>query len=124
MGSIQEYKLCKCGYQEMVSDYYYKSEELHEFCEVCGYHHSVSITNRPKDGKYPDGWKPEYKEEEGTTGFVAKIFNKDGKGYTVACIEKKSVRGIIEQLTKDAEIIKFGITFKDNLGHYQTQIYK
>lgn len=124
MGSIQECKPCKCGYQEMVSDYYYKSEELFEFCEVCGYHHSVKITNRPKDGNYPDGWQPKYHIENGKTGFVLKIFGKDDKGMTVACVEKKSISGIIKQLTEDSNIVRFAITFKDTLGNYQTQLYK
>jgi hypothetical protein len=55
MGSVIDYKKCDCGNEEMSSDYYYKSDELYEFCDVCGHFYSRTITNRPKTKEYPLG---------------------------------------------------------------------
>jgi hypothetical protein len=123
MGSVQEYKICKCGNPEMSSDYFYKSEELYESCEVCGYWHSVRITNKPDNGKYPENWKPEYEEKEETTGYVLKV-KGFGVGYEVGFVQEKDLEAIISALEIDERVQYFGITFKRKSGFYATQIFK
>ena len=122
MSEVREYKLCKCGNKDMISNYNYKSEELYESCDVCGYFHTKAVINMP-EGDIPEGWKPEYQETEGTTGFVVKIFGIDKKGFSIASVEKDVVKDVIKTLKKDNNVIRFAITFKDNLGNIQTQIY-
>ena len=124
MGSVSEYKVCKCGSEELFSDYYYKTDELYESCDVCGYYHTAFIKNRPTDGKYPEGWKPEYDEKEGATGYVVKVFAKEGVGHSVACVEEKDVEGLIGALETDQQVKHFGITYKNAKGFYQTQLFK
>ncbi|MBK7362748.1 MAG: hypothetical protein IPJ01_10670 [Micavibrio sp.] len=123
MGSVIEYKECECGNQEMTSDYHYKSDELYEFCDVCGYYHSVSIKNKPEDGKYPEDWKPDYDESEGKTGYVIKIFENNTVGHLVSCIEKEHLKEALQNLKKDEVVSKFTVTFKSPEGFWQTQIF-
>lgn len=125
MGSVIEYSTCDCGNPDKYSDYYYKSDELYESCDVCGYYHSVYIKNRPKDKdyKYPPDWKPEYVEKEGRTGFVVKVFGYEGAGHSVGFIEESQVENIIDQLQGDTNVKMFGITYKNDKGNYLTQIY-
>lgn len=123
MGSVVEYKECKCGNKEMSSDYRYKSEELYEFCDVCGYHHTVSIKNKPEDGVYPEGWTPEYDEREIRTGYVLRIFQVDTIGHIVTCIEKKDLKEALSDLKLDDEVSKFTVTCKNQDGLWQTQIF-
>jgi hypothetical protein len=123
MGSVVEYKECKCGNKEMSSDYRYKSEELYEFCDVCGYHHTVSIKNKTEDGVYPEGWTPEYDEREIRTGYVLRIFQVDTIGHIVTCIEKKDLKEALNDLKLDDEVSKFTVTFKSPEGFWQTQIF-
>lgn len=118
----QEHKLCKCGNPQMISNYNPKSEEVYESCDVCGYYHTVSVSNLPKEGSPPEGWKPEYKEAEGETGFVAKIFVKDTGEVNVACIEKKNVGNLIKALKDDSNVERYAITYKAG-SYYITQIY-
>jgi hypothetical protein len=121
--SIIEYKTCKCGNTEMVSDYHYNSEELYESCDVCGYYHTVSLLNKSKDGKYPIDWKPKYENKEGTAGYVTKIFQKELEGYSIAFIEKATILKVVDDLKTNLKVPKFAVTFKDSNGNYQTQIY-
>jgi len=123
MGSVIEYKECDCGNKEMTSDYHYKSDELYEFCDVCGYFHTVSINNKPEDNKYPDGWQPEYNEQEGRTGYVIRVFQKDTVGHMVSCIEKEHLKEALQDLKKDELVTKFTVTFKNKEGFWQTQIF-
>lgn len=126
MGSVIEYLTCDCGNPEKYSDYYYKTDELYESCDVCGYYRSVYIKNRPKDkdSKYPPDWKPEYEEKEGRTGFVLKVFGFNDGGYSVGFVEENQLELMIDNLQKDSNVKSFGITYKNEKGKYLTQIYK
>jgi len=123
MGSVIDYKKCDCGNEEMSSDYYYKSDELYEFCDVCGHFYSRTIKNRPKTKEYPLDWKPEYAEKSGRTGYVIRVFTKESIGHVVTAIEKKYLKEALEDLKKDNNVDKFGVTFNKD-GLYQTQIFK
>lgn len=120
-----EYKKCShCGSENMVSDYHYKSEELYESCDVCGYYYSKILLNNIEDGNYPDNWNPEYKETKGVTGFVFKIFSFDLDGFSVCFCEKKDLEALIDSLENDESVDFFGVTFKGKNGSYKTQIFK
>lgn len=124
MGSIIEYVNCECGNMERHEDYYYKTGEIYEFCDCCGFYNVNRIVNRPENGVYGEDWKPIYEEKSGRTGFVLKVFEKEGKGNLVMCLEKKEVKLTIDNLIKDENVIKFGITFKDiKSGNIQTEIF-
>ena len=124
MGSVIEYKKCNhCGNEEMSSDYYYKSDELYEFCDVCGHFFSNTIVNRPKTKEYPFNWKPKYEEKSGRTGYVIRVFTKESVGHVVTAIEKKHLKEALKELQKDENVDKFGVTFKKD-GFYQTQIFR
>jgi hypothetical protein len=107
----------------MISEYNYKTEELSEFCDVCGYYHTMSLKNKPTDGKYPENWKPEYEESEGRTGFVIKRFEYGVDGHFINCVEKQHIKECLEGLKKDESVSRFGVTFKDKNGAYQTQVF-
>lgn len=122
--SIITNKECEyCGNEEMYSEYNYKSEELREFCDICGYFHTVELKNKSEDGKYPEDWQPEYENTEGQTGFVLKAFSKHQVGHYTAPIQKEDVKKILEDLKKDNTIYKFAVSFQDKKGNYQTQVY-
>jgi len=123
MGSVIEYKECSCGNKDMSSDYHYKTEELFEFCDVCGYFHSITLKNKCEDGNYPDDWKPEYDEQEGRTGYVIKVFENDLEGHIVTCVDKTNLKQMLNSLKNDKLVNKFCVTFKDTNGYYQTQIF-
>ena len=122
MSSHKEFRKCKCGNPMMVSDYNYKEETLYEFCDVCSYYHTVAITNKPKDGNYKE-WEAVYQEESGIAGIVLKIFKAESDGYEFCCIKKDVIRSVVGALKKATDVVKFGITFKNKMGFYQTQIY-
>lgn len=124
MGSVQEYKLCECGNPEMFSDYYYKTDELYESCDVCGYYHTVKIANKPDDGNYPEDWTPEYDEKSELTGYVIKIKPVDSVGYEVGFIKQENLDDVIQALESDERVKTFGITFKGTNGFYRTQLFK
>lgn len=117
------YKKCSCGNEAMTSDYDYKTEQLRDFCDVCGYFKTVVLKNWIENGKYPEDWQPDYDIQEAKTGFVLKMFPLNEEGHYTAPISKSDVKKIIEELKRDNEIGKFAISFKDNKGNYQTQIY-
>jgi hypothetical protein len=126
---VFEYKKCDvCGNDQMTSEYYPKTEQLKDFCDVCGYYHTIELKNKLEDGKYPEGWKPEYETKREQTGFVLKMFPRQEEensptNFFIAPINKDDVKPLIEQLNNDADIEKFAISFKDKKGHYQTQIF-
>ncbi len=117
------YKKCSCGNESMTSDYDYKTEQLRDFCDVCGYFKTVVLKNWIENGEYPKDWQPDYDVQEGKTGFVLKMFPINEEGHFTAPINKEDVKQIIEELKKDESIRMFAISFKDNKGNYQTQIY-
>ena len=123
MGSVIEYKECSCGNKDMSSDYHYKTEELFEFCDVCGYFHSITLKNKCEDGNYPNDWKPEYDEQEGRTGYVIKVFENGLEGHLTTCVNKDKLKQMLNSLKNDKLVNKFCITFKDTNGYYQTQIF-
>jgi hypothetical protein len=117
-------KLCNvCGNEEMYSEYNHKSEELKEFCDICGHYHTVELINKSEDGQYDENWTPQYEEIEECTGYVLKIFPRDEVGHHTAPINKEEVKTIIGELKNDDDVVKFAISFKDVKGCYQTQIY-
>lgn len=115
-------KICKCGNHEMSSEYNYKLEELFEFCDVCGYYHKVSIINKNEDDKYPEGWTPQYEDIEGQTGYVFHVFQKE-VGHFISCIDKKNIKSVLNGLKEDVLVDKFAITYKNQEGNYQSQIF-
>lgn len=120
--SVIEYKTCKCcGSKEMVSDYHYLTDELYQSCDVCSYYYSVKIKNKIEGGEYPIGWKPEYEESEGQTGYVVKVF--ESKGFYVCICKEDELEEFIENLEEDDDVIFFGITHKGKNG-YKTQLFK
>ena len=124
MNSVLTNKKCTiCGNNEMSSEYFYKTEQLTECCDVCGYFRTIELKNKLEDGKYPEDWKPNYDINKGTTGFVLKAFPINEVGHYTAPINKSDVKQLVEQLKNDSNISKFAISFKDNKGNYQTQIY-
>ena len=112
-----------CSNTEIYSEYNYKSEELKEFCDTCGYYHTIELKNKLQNGKYPEDWTPEYENIEGQTGFVLKVFTENEIGHHTAPISKSDVKKIVDELKKDNNVYKFAISFKDLKGNYQTQIY-
>jgi hypothetical protein len=122
MSIEKTFKICKCGNQEMSSEYNYKIEELFEFCDVCGYYHKVSIKNKPEDDKYPEDWKPEYEDIEGETGYVFHVFQKE-VGHFISCIDKKNIKLVLNGLKEDVLVDKFAITYKNQDSNYQSQIF-
>ncbi len=124
MGKELLYKEClNCGNQELVSDYDYNTEELKEFCDVCGYYHSIILSNKIEGGNYHEDWKPEYDKKEGVTGYVIKIFEDGNKSYFLSIIEKKDLKEALQGLKNDILVYKFAVTFKNENGFYQTQIF-
>lgn len=124
MGSVIDYVECDCGNKEMTRDSYYKTNELYEFCDCCGFFNVNRINNRPMDGVFPDDWKPEYEQNKGRTGFVFKIFENGKRGAVVLCVDKPNVKETIKSLIQDEEVIRFGVTFKDRkTGCYQSEIF-
>jgi hypothetical protein len=108
----------------MSSDYFYMSEELYESCDVCGRWHTVKIVNLPESGIYPDGWEPEYDEQEETVGYVIKIRRVNSDEYEVGFVKEENVAAIIDAMELDERVATFGITYMGSKGYYQTQLYK
>lgn len=124
MGSVKRgKKQCKCGNQEMVTDYDYIKEESADFCDVCSTYRITKLKNNVEGGDYPPDWKPEYDINTSKTGFVIKIFLVGQDGYSVSCVEKVQVKDAITTLRGDKNVLRFGITFKDTSGNYQTQLF-
>ena len=124
MGNVKRGKKpCKCGNQEMVTDYDYIKEESAEFCDVCSTYRITKLKNNVDGGDYPPDWKPEYDIQTSKTGFVIKIFFSGQDGCSVSCVEKAEVNNAVETLRRDANVLRFAITFKDGKGNYQTQLF-
>ena len=120
---MESSKLCKYCWNQYMSNYDHISDELQEFCDVCGYYKYVSIKNKREDGIYEEDWQPEYNILEGQTGYVLKIFQKEG-GYSTGCIDVKDVKNTVTSLKANNDVLKFAMTFKGTDDIYQTQIYK
>lgn len=62
MGSVQSYEdcpICK-AIDSLSTDYYYKSNEVYEMCDICGYRHYVEIVNRADIEQ--ENWVPKHEE--------------------------------------------------------------
>jgi hypothetical protein len=123
MGSVIDYVECSCcGNKEMISDYHYSTEELYESCDVCGYYHTVKLTNKYLDGNYPEDWQPKYDEVK-SKGYPVKIFNSETKAFAVCVCEEKDLENLINNLQEDENVSYFGVTHQGKNG-YKTQIFK
>jgi len=116
-----KHKECSCGSKQMTSDYNFKTEELNEFCDVCGYLHIIVLTNKIEDGGYPEDWNPEYEEQEVRTGYVLKAFTKDGSGF-ISCLDRSILKEALQDLKNDENVVRFAITSNRD-GFWQTQIF-
>lgn len=124
MGNACEYKPCKCGNPQMISDYHYKSEVVYESCDVCGYYRIVRLANKIESGVYPENWTPDYHEDEGKTGYVVKIKDVDNGKFEVAFVEESDLGHLITVLESNESVHFFGITFMGTKGYYLTQIFR
>lgn len=118
------YKKCEvCGNQNLLSDYDYINEMVNEYCDVCSYYNIKVLSNKVEGGNYPVNWEAKYEEASGISGYVIKIFEEFRDSYYLSVMDKEGLKEGLNWLKNDIMVYKFSITYKNNNGFYQTDIF-